>query len=150
MNPLPRIADSEWHVMRVLWEDSPLRANEVVERLSDGLSWSPRTVKTMLNRLVKKKALGFSQEGRVYHYFPEVKEEDCARAERKSFLQRVYGGALTPMIAQLIEEEEFDATELAELRAVLEKGMRNRKGARDKKGMRNNRNIRNKKGRAKS
>ncbi len=133
MSPLPRIADSEWHVMKVLWEDSPHTANEVVERLSDGLSWSPRTVKTLLNRLVKKKALGFRQEGRVYHYFPKVNEEDCARAERDSFLQRVYGGALTPMVAQLIEEEEFDAEELAELRALLEKGMRSTKGKRTKK-----------------
>lgn len=113
--------------MRALWKDSPLTANEVVEKLSGGLSWSPRTVKTLLNRLVKKKALGYIQEGRVYHYSPRVSEDDCARAERRSFLQRVYGGALTPLIVQLIEDEEFDTKELAELRGLLDKELRDKK-----------------------
>ena len=127
MNPLPKIAESEWHVMKVLWEASPRTANAVVDALEGVVAWSPRTVKTLLNRLVNKEALGFRKEGRVYHYFPLVDESACVRAESRSFLQRVYGGALTPMLAQFIESEELSPEDLERLKAVLdEKGRMDR------------------------
>ena len=126
MKRLPKIAESEWRVMKVLWERSPRTANEVVDRLDGQVAWSPRTIKTLLNRLVKKNALGFTKSGRSYRYFPLVEEVDCVRAERSSFLRRVYGGALTPMLAQFIEEEDLSQSDIEELRSILD-----RKGRKD-------------------
>ena len=124
MPPLPRIADSEWTVMQALWERSPRTANDVVDALADSVTWSPRTVKTLLNRLVTKGALGYTQKGRVYHYYPKVDEADCVRAERDSFLKRVYGGSLTPMLAQFIEDEDLTPEEIQQLKAILDKKRR--------------------------
>jgi BlaI family penicillinase repressor len=119
MKPLPRISDAEWEVMKVLWEQAPATANDVVERLQTASSWSPRTIKTLLNRLVGKKALGFEEDGRMYRYFPLVSEAECARAESRSFLNRVYGGALTPLVANFLQDQEVSQEEIAELRRLL-------------------------------
>jgi BlaI family penicillinase repressor len=123
MASLPRISDAEWTVMKVLWTKAPLTANEVAEILEPDTHWNPRTIKTLLNRLVKKKALGFQEDGRRYLYHPLVDEAACVREESRSFLQRVYGGALKPMLAALIAEEELSPEEIDELRRILdEKG----------------------------
>ena len=79
MNNIPKIAESEWRIMKILWEDSPKTANEIVELLSKETNWSPKTIKTLLNRLVKKEALGFKKEGRTYFYYPLVSKDKCAK-----------------------------------------------------------------------
>lgn len=119
MNGLPRISESEWLVMKVLWERSPRTAGEVVEALAD-THWKPKTIKTLLNRLVGKKAIGFEQEGRSYRYSPRVAEEACVRAESRSFLRRVYGGALMPMLAALLDEQQLTPEQIDELKRLLE------------------------------
>ena len=120
MKPIPKIPQSEWRVMQILWEKSPRTANEVVTALGDSVSWTPKTVKTLLNRLVKKEALGYTKEGRLYRYHPLLQEEECIGAERTSFLRRVYGGALTPMLAHFIEDQDLSAEEIAELKNILD------------------------------
>jgi len=119
MKGLPRISESEWQVMRVLWSQAPATANVVVAALADSTTWKPKTIKTLINRLVKKGALGFEKQGRAYLYHPLVDEADCVRAESRSFLSRVYGGALLPMLAHFIEEENLSPEEIEELRRIL-------------------------------
>jgi len=70
---------------------------------------------------VKKKALAYQQEGRAYHYRPLVQEGDCVRVEAESFLQRVFGGSLQPMLLHFVEQKSMSAEELTELRRILEK-----------------------------
>ena len=120
MKKVPRISESEWLVMRAFWRRSPRSANDVVDELSSHTDWQPKTVKTLINRLVGKKALGFRRDGRAYLYHPLVGEAECARAESLSFLRRVYHGALTPMVANLLEDEALSDEEIAELRRILD------------------------------
>ena len=97
--------------MKVLWAQSPATANNVIKALSGSTSWNPKTTRTLLNRLVHKKALGFERRGREYHYFPLVDERTCVRAESRSFLQRVYGGSLRPMLAAFLQEQDLSPDE---------------------------------------
>ena len=71
---LPRIADSEWRVMQVLWERGPQTANDVVSALSGEVNWKPRTVKTLISRLVAKGAVKVTEEGYRYRYSAAVAE----------------------------------------------------------------------------
>jgi len=134
MTKMPRISDAEWEVMKTLWNHSPATANEVVEALAPVAAWKPKTIMTLINRLVKKGAVGFDKKGRAYHYYPLVKEAECVRDETRSFLRRVYGGALSPMLANFIEEAELSPEEIAELKAILDKGGRNDERHRRKTG----------------
>jgi BlaI family penicillinase repressor len=89
--------------------------------LKDTTNWTSKTIKTFLNRLVKKNALGFEMEGRTYLYHPKVREAECIRAERRSFLNKVYNGALQPMLAEFIEDQELSPSEIEELKMILDK-----------------------------
>ena len=120
MPNIPKISEAEWQVMKILWEKSPLTANEIVDQLSNDTNWNPRTVKTLLNRLINKNALGFDQEGRQYFYYPLVSKEDCARSERETLLNKVYSGALKPLLAAFIQEENLSPKEIDELKQILE------------------------------
>jgi BlaI family transcriptional regulator, penicillinase repressor len=122
MNRIPRISDTEWEVMNVLWSRSPLSADHVIRILQAAdPSWHERTVKTLLNRLIKKKALGYRKEGRAYLYRPLVSKGDCVSAVSESFLTRVFGGSLQPMIAHFAESRELSADEIAELKRLIKK-----------------------------
>jgi BlaI family transcriptional regulator, penicillinase repressor len=120
MKSIPKISEAEWEIMKVLWEKSPLSAGEIIEKLSAQDDWHPKTAKTLLNRLVKKKALGFDKEGRAYLYRPLVRETDCVQAASDSFLDRVFGGSLTPMLAHFVERKKMSADQIRELKRLLE------------------------------
>lgn len=121
MPKTPAISDAEWEVMQALWGESPLTANEVVERVAGKKGWNPRTVKTLLNRLVKKSALGFETEGKRYRYRPRVTREECVRRESRSFLSRVFGGAAGPVLAQFVSEAPLTPDEIRQLREILDR-----------------------------
>ncbi len=121
MKRIPKISESEWQVMKVLWVSSPRTANEVVEELTGATSWKPKTIRTLLNRLVVKKALGFEKDGREYRYYPLVSEAECVQAESHSFISRVYGGALRPILAAFLESEDLSKEDIEDLKRIIKK-----------------------------
>jgi len=124
MHDAMKISDAEWLVCRVLWRNSPLTAGEIIERLEDETNWSPRTIKTLLNRLIGKNVLGYEvmeNSGRGYLYFPLLDEEECLRVHAQSFVQRFFDGAAVTMLASFIKHEELSDDDIAELKALLEK-----------------------------
>lgn len=106
--------------MQVLWLRSGLTADEVVEALRGKVTWSARTIRTLLNRLLQKRALKHAKEGRKYRYFPAVNQEQCIRQERRSFVQRVYGGTIAPMLAAFIDDAQLSSEDIEELKRMLE------------------------------
>jgi BlaI family penicillinase repressor len=117
---LPRIAESEWRVMQVLWERGPQTANEVVGVLSGEVTWKSRTIKTLISRLVRKGAVKFREEGNKYRYFPAVTESECIRSETRSFVRRVYQGAMKPALAAFLENADLSPKEIDELQKILD------------------------------
>ena len=115
----PAISDAEWEVMRVLWQRSPLTASDVVEALAERKDWSPATIKTLLNRLVGKRAVGFEAQGKRYLYSPKVGREECVRQESRSFLSRVFGSSPGPMLVQFVKEAQLTDAEIRQLKQIL-------------------------------
>ncbi|MBP1994384.1 BlaI/MecI/CopY family transcriptional regulator [Paenibacillus eucommiae] len=120
MKNIPQISDAEWEVMKVLWAKSPMSSSEVVVMLEGKSNWKAKTIKTLISRLVQKKAVGFKEEGRTYHYYPIVTQEECSKAESQSFLKRIYGGALQPMFVHFLQEEKLSQKDIEELKNILE------------------------------
>ncbi len=121
MKKVPRISETEWELMKILWAQAPCSAGQIIETLwRQDPSWHPKTVKAFLNRLVKKKALGFKKEGRAYLYRPLVKESECVEVASQSFLERVFGGSLKPMLAHFVERRKLSPEEIRDLRKLLE------------------------------
>jgi len=116
----PKISEAEWEVMKALWKKSPLTANEIVEILSKRTKWQRETIRTLINRLVQKRAVAFEKEGRQHHYYPIVAETECAKAETRSLLRRLRVGAIEPMLAALVEEQRLSGEQIARLKEILD------------------------------
>jgi len=116
---MERISEAEAAVMMVLWRSSPLTAQEVIERVPAERGWSANTVKTLLARLVAKKAAAHEADGRRYLYRPLVARGDYVAGEARRLIDGLFGGQLTPLVAHLVERDALSAEEIAEVEALL-------------------------------
>ncbi|WP_294264493.1 BlaI/MecI/CopY family transcriptional regulator [uncultured Sphingomonas sp.] len=114
-----RISDAEHAVMEVLWDESPLTAQEVAERVPADRDWSVNTVKTLLGRLLGKSIIAHEEDGRRYRYRPLVAREEYVSGESKKLIDRLFGGRLTPLVAHLAERDELSRDDIAEIEALL-------------------------------
>jgi BlaI family penicillinase repressor len=121
MKRIPRISETEWEVMKVIWEQGPMTAAMVMEQLrKQDPEWHPKTLKTLLGRLVRKGALDYEEQGRAYLYRAVYPEAECVAAVSESFLRRVFGGGLKPMLAHFIESKRLSQGEIKDLRRILD------------------------------
>ena len=119
MKNIPRISNAEWAIMKQLWAQHPQTANKIAESLCQEMDWKPKTVKTLINRLLAKEVIGFTKKGREYYYFPKAEEDSCIREASRNFLHRVFDGAVKPMLASLIENESLSAQDIRDLKKIL-------------------------------
>ncbi len=115
----PGITDAEWDVMEVVWTREPVAASEIADDLVSSRAWHPQTVKTLLTRLVAKKALAYKAEGKRYLYRAKVSRDAVVRDESRSFLSRLFGGEVTPAVVHLLSHAKLSDDEIAQLRKVL-------------------------------
>lgn len=116
---MERIGEAEYAVMEVLWQDAPLTATEVADRVPAERGWSIRTVKTMLARLLAKGVLAHEEDGRRYLYRPAVARADYVAQESGRLIDRMFGGRVTPLVAQLAERDRLSDADIAEIEALL-------------------------------
>ena len=128
MKKVPKISEAEWEVMKLLWKQSPATANKIVKALTKKTKWKRETIRTLINRLVQKKAVGFEKKGRKYDYFPLVQETECVREETKTFLKRFHGGSVEPMLADFVEQKKLSPEKIARLRKILDEAESAEKG----------------------
>lgn len=121
MKSLPQISEAEYEVMKIVWKYAPINTNEVIAQLTDTSVWSPKTIQTLLKRLVTKGAITYEKQGRVFVYTPLVQEGEYVSRESCSFLKRYYGGNLSAMLSAYLENDRLSDTEIDELRALLDR-----------------------------
>lgn len=119
MNTLPQISEAEFEVMKIVWKHAPISTNEITEKLLQITSWSPKTIQTLIKRLVTKGALTYEKQSRMFVYTPTVKENEYIRQESNSFLNRYYDGDITAMVSAYLENDKLSESELDTLRALL-------------------------------
>ncbi|MEO8429708.1 MAG: BlaI/MecI/CopY family transcriptional regulator [Verrucomicrobiota bacterium] len=119
-NDPPQISDAELVVMKVVWNHAPITTNHVVDALENEIHWKPKTVHTLLNRLVRKGALSFEKQGREYLFRPLVDARDYMHAASRSFLRRFFDGEIAPFLSCFLEREKLTRKEIEELRRILE------------------------------
>ena len=119
MNKLPQISEAEFEVMKIVWKYAPICTNEITEKLLQTTSWSPKTIQTLIKRLVTKGVLTYEKQSRVFVYTPTVKENEYINQESNSFLNRYYDGDITAMVSAYVENDLLSEAELDTLRALL-------------------------------
>jgi BlaI family transcriptional regulator, penicillinase repressor len=118
-----KISEAELVVMEALWEASPQTANDVADRVIASRDWSVQTVKTLLSRLMAKDVIAADQDGRRFLYRPMVARDEYVASESGRLVNRLFGGRVSPLIAQLASQDQLTADDIAELEEIL-KGLK--------------------------
>ena len=119
MNDLPQISEAEFEVMKIIWKYAPISTNEITDHLVKTTAWSPKTIQTLIKRLVTKGVLSYEKQSRVFVYTPLFDEAEYIGQESNNFLNRFYNGDITAMVSAYIDNEKLSKTEVDELRSLL-------------------------------
>ena len=115
-----RISEAEHVVMEALWHRAPLTAAEVCEEVCADRDWTLATVKTLLSRLVAKRAVATVADGKRFLYSPLLKRGNYLGGESRRLVDRLFGGRAAPLFAHLAETEALSDRDIAEIEALLE------------------------------
>lgn len=115
-----KLSKTEWQIMNALWQENPASARELMERLPSRVNWAYTTVKTMLNRLVDKKALTEYKQGNTSFYKPLITQTKARSNAFKSLLDQAFNGATGPLVHFLIEEQKLSDKQRQEILEVLQ------------------------------
>lgn len=120
------ISPAESAVMEVLWSSSPLSAEDIIKAVQKHQPWQEPTVKSLINRLLKKRAITAKKDGRRYLYSPKVERTRYLTAQSAGILDRLFGGRIAPLVAHFSEEGKLTKKDVAELKALLKEIERGR------------------------
>ncbi len=114
-----RISDAESTLMQVLWDRGEATADEVFRAVAEQSGWQEATVKTLLNRLLRKRAIAADREGRRYRYRPILQRSDYLAEQSRSLVDRLFGGRVAPLVAHFNEHRALSRSDLEELRQLI-------------------------------
>jgi BlaI family penicillinase repressor len=114
-----KISGAESVVMEALWKRQPLTAEEIVAQVAAGQGWSEATVKTLINRLLKKKAIAATRDGRRFLYRPLTARAAYVQAESQGLLDRLFDGRLAPLVSHLSQSRSLTPEDIAELKRLI-------------------------------
>jgi len=119
MKEIPKISNAEWEVMKIIWNYPNIASSDIIQKLKDKSEWKPTTVKSLINRLLNKNAIGFNKLGNEYLYFALVLESECIKSESHNFINRVFDGSIKSMLLTFVESAEISETDISELKKIL-------------------------------
>ena len=115
-----QISEAESLVMDVLWRKHPLSAEDVVAALAQTQHWQEATIKTLLNRLLKKKAIHAEKDGRRFLYSPLITRDEWVLSESKGLLDRLFAGRIAPLAAHFSRQGKLTKRDIADLKRLIE------------------------------
>jgi BlaI family penicillinase repressor len=126
---MTEISNAEFEVLEALWQNYPASANDIIAKLNESTDgaddknqdkqWHDKTVKTLLNRLVKKQALSFEKQQRHYLYTPLLEREAYTLKESKSLIERMFSGKIAPLIAGFAKQNDLNKDDINALKSLI-------------------------------
>lgn len=119
VQPPVSITEAESVVMQVLWNRSPMPTEEIITALEGEQHWQEATIKTLLNRLLKKKAIRAVKDGRRFLYSPAITRDDWVLSESKGLLDRLFSGRVAPLAAHFSRHGKLSKRDIADLKKLI-------------------------------
>lgn len=116
----PDISNAEWEIINVLWTQSPLSANHIIEQVQQSKAWNEKTIRILITRLYKKGLLSREKQDGVYQYTPTVEEDYMKYEKTKTLVNQLYGGDVKSLVLNFVEQKELNEQDLQELHDLLE------------------------------
>jgi BlaI family penicillinase repressor len=126
--PVVELTESEWSVIKAVWETEPSTAPVIQERLAKPMGWTYSTVRTLMDRMVAKGVLSAKKQGKLTIYHSVVTRKEAQSGELFYALKHAFNGALTPMVQCLLESNEVNAEELAKIESLIKARKKSVKG----------------------
>lgn len=121
MKEMRQISEAELEVMKVLWEVGQATSSQIIESLVQNTHWKPKTIQTLITRLVSKGAVMPKDTGnKAFLYIPLVKEEEYRAYANESFLKKIYDGSINLMLASFVKEKKLSKDDIESLKKLLE------------------------------
>ena len=114
-----KISDAERQIMEALWRGKPMTPEEIVAAVGPANGWADGTVRTLVHRLLRKKAIAGKKEKTGYLYRPLVSRADYVAEESQGFLDRLFDGEFAPMVAHLAEHRQLSVKDIKKLKALI-------------------------------
>lgn len=118
-NQKTELTEGEWAIMKIVWDKQPVAAGAVQEDLAQTKDWAYSTVKTTMDRMVKKGLLKITKIRNLQLFSARVEKSQAIKGEFQRMLKRAFDGALGPMMQYLVENEKLSKKELDELRKLV-------------------------------
>lgn len=125
MEQLPQISEAEFEIMRLVWDQAPVSTNEITEKLVQTTDWRPKTIQTLIRRLVTKGALTYEKKGRVFIYTPAVDEDEYLKAKSSSFVEHYFNGDIVAFVSSYVESDVISESDMESLREILSVDQKN-------------------------
>ncbi len=113
------ISNAEFEVLEALWQQHPASASDIIASLNQHKNWHDKTVKTLLNRLVKKQAISFEKQQRHYLYTPLLEREAYTLKEGKSLIERMFSGKIAPLVAGFAKQNDLNKEDIDALKSLI-------------------------------
>lgn len=120
---MPQISEAELEVMKVLWDMEKASSAQIIDRLSQSTEWKPKTIQTLITRLVAKGAIKAENTGnKAFMYTAVIVEETYKAHANNSFLHKLYNGSVNMMLASFVKQQKLSKDDLEDLKKLLEEG----------------------------
>lgn len=114
------ISESELEVMKILWQKQEATSAEIIEELRDKSDWKPKTIQTLITRLVSKEIVQVDKSNKKsYIYSTTVSEDEYKDDASKSFLEKLYSGSINKMVLSFVKSNKLSKSEIEELKDML-------------------------------
>lgn len=128
MKQTHRLGELQYAIMRVLWDHGEASVADVCQRIAKLHQRAPTTIATMLTKMEKKGVVEHRNEGRVFVYRATIREADVQRTMVADLTERLFEGDATALVSHLLREREFDRTELAQIKKLIDEHLKQERG----------------------
>lgn len=119
MNKSGKITDAEWKVMEIIWKNESITSSNIVKKLTTPTGWNPKTIHTLISRLVKKEVVGV-KVGKVNEYYPLIYADECKIEVTDNFIKKVYNGSLELLVSNFVKSKKLSNSEIEDLIKILD------------------------------
>ena len=114
-----RITSAESQIMDALWRVAPMTTEEIIAQVGPANAWAEGTVRTLINRLLKKKAIGGARNEGRYVYRPLVERAQYVLSESRGLLDRLFEGEVSPLVAHFAQHRALSPADVKKLKQLI-------------------------------
>lgn len=118
---VPRPADGELEILRVLWQKGPSTVRTVWDDLRRHREVGYTTVLKQLQSMVKKGMVIRDKSHRAHVFYPRLTEEKTQQQMVGDLIVKAFGGAAEKLVMQALSNQDISDEELADIQKLLDK-----------------------------